>query len=129
MPIIIGHCGVQAYFFYGTYADMALMVAARHPNVYLETSRAPLEVIKKAVMDPAIGPEKLIFGTDSPAFYNYYTDDKGEHYPTYGKTGLPKYIPDHYKYDMEMIERLPITENEKRMIYGGTIERLLAEKK
>lgn len=101
VPIIIGHCGVQAYFYYGTYADMALMVAGRHPNVYLETSSAPFEVLKKAVMDPAIGPEKLIFGTDSPAFYGYYTDDKGEHYPSYEKGGPKKYIPDHYKHDLE----------------------------
>lgn len=129
VPIIIGHCGVQAYFFYGTYADMALTVAARHPNVYLETSSAPYEVLKKAVMDPAIGPEKLIFGTDSPAFYHYYTDENGEHYPTYGKTGPGECIPDHYKYDLEFVERLPVTENQKQMILGGTITRLFDEKR
>ena len=34
VPIILGHCGVQGYFYFGTYADMALHVAARNQNVY-----------------------------------------------------------------------------------------------
>lgn len=125
IPIIIGHCGVQAFFYYGNNVDMALSIAARHRNVYVETSSAPFEVLKKAVMDPAIGPEKLIFGSDSPAFYNYYTADNGEHYPTYGKTGPGDFVPDHYKYDLKNIERLPITESEKMMILGGTISKIL----
>ena len=124
VPIIISHTGVQSYFYFGNYADMALTVAARHRNVYLETSSAPYEVLKKAVEDPAIGAKKLIFGSDTPAFFNHYTADNGEHYPTYGNTGPGKYVPDHYKYDIKNIERLPITENEKIMIMGGTIAEL-----
>lgn len=124
VPLIIGHCGVQAYFYYGSYADMALILAARHRNVYLETSSVPFEVLKKAVADPAIGPEKLIFGSDSPAFYYHYTAENGNHYPTYGKTGPGNFQPDHYKYDLANIEKLPITENDKMMILGGTIARL-----
>lgn len=124
VPIILGHAGVQAYFYYGGYADMALALAARHRNVFLETSSVPYEVLKKAVSDPALGPEKLIFGTDSPAFFNHYTAENGEHYPTYGKSGFGSYMPDHYKYDMANIEKLPISENDKMMIMGGTITEL-----
>jgi hypothetical protein len=127
--IIIGHVGVQASFFYGTYTDMALAICACHPNVYLETSSAPYEVLLKAVADPAIGHEKLIFGSDTPAFFNHYTAPNGEHYPTYGKPGIiGEFKPDHYKYDIPNIERLPITENEKMMILGGNITRLIKEK-
>lgn len=129
VPIIIGHAGVQSYFYYGNYADMALTLAARHPNVYLETSSTPFEVLKKAVKDPAIGSEKLIFGTDTPAFFNHYTAENGEMYPTYGKSGIGEYVPDHYKYDMANIDRLPISENEKMMIMGGTISKLFELKK
>ena len=123
VPIIIGHMGVQGYFYYGTYADMALMVAARNPNVYLETSSAPFEVVEKAVCDPAIGPEKIIFGSDTPAVYTYY-EYKGEHYPTYGKRP-PSTMPDHYKYDLANIERLKISKEEKEMILGNNISQIL----
>jgi predicted TIM-barrel fold metal-dependent hydrolase len=50
--MIIGNIGVQGFYCFGSYADMALLVAARHDNVYLETSSAPLEVVEKAVIDP-----------------------------------------------------------------------------
>ncbi|MCI8992541.1 MAG: amidohydrolase family protein [Eubacterium sp.] len=128
VPVIIGHCGMQSAYYYGYFADMALMVASRHPNVYLETSSAPYEVLLKAAEDPAIGPEKLIFGSDSPAFYGYYKASNGESYSTYGKTGPGEFVPDHYKYELKQIERLPVTEAQKQMILGGTIEKLLSEK-
>ncbi len=123
VPLIIGHIGVQGFYYFGTYADMALMTAARHPNVYLETSSAPFEVIEKAVCDPAIGPEKLIFGTDTPAPYTYYKY-RDEYYVSYGKATPPFHV-DHYKYDLANIERLSIPDREKELILGGNIARIL----
>ncbi len=123
VSIIIGHIGVQGFFYFGAYADMALLVAARHDNVYLETSSAPYEVVEKAVIDPAIGPEKIIFGTDTPAPFGHYRH-QGRAYPSYGKTPPTSY-PDHYKYDLEVIEQLPIHDREKDLILGGNIARLL----
>jgi predicted TIM-barrel fold metal-dependent hydrolase len=123
VPIIIGHMGVQGYYYFGTFADMALMVAARNPNVYLETSSAPFEVVERAISDPAIGPEKLVFGSDSLAPYSYYSY-KGEYYPSYGKTP-PGFYTDHHKYDLENIERLQIPDREKEMILGGNAARIL----
>jgi predicted TIM-barrel fold metal-dependent hydrolase len=105
------------------YADMALMTAARNPNVYLETSSAPFEVIERAVSDPAIGPEKLLFGSDSLAPYTYY-QYRGESYPSYGKTP-PGFYTDHHKYDLANIERLTIPDREKEMILGGNAARIL----
>lgn len=129
VPLIIGHAGIQGFFYYGSYADMALTVAARHPNVYIETSSVPCEVLLKCVEDPAIGPEKLIFGTDTPAFYGYYkSPSRGEYYPSYGKTGPGEVMPDHYPVDMANIERLPITDLQRQMIMGGTIARLIGGK-
>ena len=129
VPIIIGHTGCQSYFYYGYYADMALTVAARHPNVYIETSSAPYEVLLKASEDPAIGPEKIIFGSDLPAFYGYYHSSNGDNYSTYGKTGPGEFVPDHYRHELDHINRLPVTEAQRQMILGGTIERILSEKK
>jgi predicted TIM-barrel fold metal-dependent hydrolase len=122
VPIIIAHIGVQGFFYFGAYADMALLVAARHENVYLETSSAPLEVVEKAVCEPAIGPEKILFGTDTPAPFGHYRY-KEKVYPSYGKHP-PDTYPDHYKYDMEVIEQLPLHDREKDMILGGNIARL-----
>ena len=130
VPIIIAHAGIQGFFYYGSYADMALTIAARHHNVYIETSSIPYEVLLKCVEEPAIGPEKLIFGSDSPAFFRYYkSPSRGEYYPTYGKTGPGSIMSDHYHYDLENINRLPITDEERQMIMGGTILRLLDSKR
>jgi predicted TIM-barrel fold metal-dependent hydrolase len=123
VPLIIGHMGVQGFFYFGTYADMALMTAAKNPNVYLETSSVPFEVLERAVCDPAIGPEKLLFGTDTPAPYSYYKY-KGEFYPSYGKSPCKFYV-DHCKYDLANIERLSIPDREKELILGGNISRIL----
>lgn len=128
VPIIIGHSGVQGYFFYGSYADIALMVAARHENVYLETSSAPYEVLEKAVMDPCLGGEKLIFGTDTPAYFTHYQAKNGEYYPTYGKNGPGDYMPDHYTFELPNIYRLPVSEQVRQMILGGTISKILEQK-
>ena len=102
---------------------MALLVAARHDNVYLETSSVPYEVLEKAVCDPAIGPEKVVFGTDTPAPFGHYRY-KGNVYPSYSKRP-PATFPDHYKYALEVIEQLPLHDREKDMILGGNIARLL----
>ena len=123
VSIIIAHFGVQGFYYFGTYADMALLVAARHDNVYLETSSAPLEVVEKAVCDPAIGPEKVIFGTDTPAPFGHYRY-KDNIYPSYSKSP-PATYPDHFKYDLAVIEQLPLHDREKDMILGGNIARIL----
>ena len=83
----------------------------------------PFEVVERAVCDPAIGPEKLIFGTDTPAPYTYYKY-RGEFYPSYGKSP-PPFFPDHYKHDLANIERLHIPDREKEMILGGNIASIL----
>lgn len=130
VPLIIGHAGVQGFFYYGSYTDHALIVAARHSNVYIETSSVPYEVLVKCVEDPAIGAEKLIFGTDTPAFFGYYKSaSTGEYYPSYGKTGPGEIMTDHYLVDLRNIERLPITDTQKQMIMGGTISNILSGKR
>ena len=123
IPLIIGHMGVQGSFFYGTYADMALLTAARNPNVYLETSSAPFEVVEKAVCDPAIGPEKVIFGSDTPTPYTHYKY-RDNFYASYGKAPPSNYT-DHYKYELENVDRLSIPDEQKEWILGGNIKRIL----
>ncbi len=62
VPLLMVHMGM----FWST--EHAIEVAAAHANVYLDTSRAPIAEIAQAVQ--RIGPEKVIWGTDSP-FVDY----------------------------------------------------------
>ena len=60
--IIMGHMG--GVFF----AEDALRVADRRPNVYLDPSGNPRpDVVRKAVA--AVGAERVVFGTDMPAMH------------------------------------------------------------
>jgi predicted TIM-barrel fold metal-dependent hydrolase len=62
VPLLMAHMG----FFW--LVDQAIQLAKRHPNLYLESSRAPIFEISVAVKE--LGPEKVIWGTDSP-FVDY----------------------------------------------------------
>lgn len=124
IPFIIGHCGVQGCFYFGSFPDHALMVAAINENVYLETSMAPPEVIEKAVVDPAIGAEKLIFGSDFGATSGYYLY-RGNIYPSYKKKPHPEQSGYHIKRALDVINQVPMPEEERRLILGQNIARLL----
>jgi uncharacterized protein len=62
VPLLMVHMGV----FWSTFH--AIEASKAHANLYLDTSRAPLWEIQTAVK--ALGPEKVIWGTDSP-FVDY----------------------------------------------------------
>lgn len=62
VTLIMAHMG----FFWSV--DQAICFAAEYPNLYLETSRAPLAEIQTAVRK--LGADKVIWGTDSP-FVDY----------------------------------------------------------
>lgn len=59
--IILGHMGHGNV----VYIDASIAVAARHPNVYLETSGMPMSLkILEAVQ--RIGSERVLYGSDGP---------------------------------------------------------------
>lgn len=62
VPLLMVHMGM----FWST--EHAIEVSAANRNLYLDTSRAPLAEIALAVKK--VGPEKVIWGTDSP-FVDY----------------------------------------------------------
>jgi predicted TIM-barrel fold metal-dependent hydrolase len=65
VPLVMAHMGM----FWST--DQAVEVASSIPNLYLEASRAPVFEIATAVR--RLGPEKVLWGTDSP-----FVDYEGE---------------------------------------------------
>jgi predicted TIM-barrel fold metal-dependent hydrolase len=100
------------------------MLAAMHPNVYLETSMAPVELIEKAVADPAIGAEKLIMGSDfgaTSSFYRY----KDQILPSYKKKPFPELPGHNIEQAVRVIEQANITPEERRLIKGQNMARLL----
>ncbi|MHA1683446.1 MAG: amidohydrolase family protein [Promethearchaeota archaeon] len=62
MPFIIGHMGL------GPQVDQAYEAAKNTENTYLEISGQGYQyMIQKAVDDPDIGPERVLFGSDFPS--------------------------------------------------------------
>jgi predicted TIM-barrel fold metal-dependent hydrolase len=58
VTVLVGHMGGP----FKRHFEGALMLALRHPNVYLTTANAPAEHIAAAV--DTIGPERIIWGSD-----------------------------------------------------------------
>ncbi len=56
IPVIIQSMGQRP-----PYIEQALILAERHPQVQLETSRVPVGAIKEAVR--TVGPERILFGS------------------------------------------------------------------
>jgi uncharacterized protein len=67
----------------------AVEFAGKYPNLYLETSRAPIFEIQTAVN--ALGPDKVIWGTDSP-FVDYYWEFKKMERATSDQSGYAKIV-------------------------------------
>lgn len=124
IPIIIAHCGVQGCYFYGSYADHALMLASMHDNVYLETSMAPAELIEKAVHCPGVGAEKLLMGSDFGATSRWYVHN-GQVLPSYTKKPFPELPGCHIEQMIRAVNEVVMTPEERRLIMGQNMARLL----
>lgn len=59
--IVLGHMGHGNI----VYINGAIDVAARHPNVWLETSGMPMHTKIKAAVE-RVGPERVLYGSDAP---------------------------------------------------------------
>jgi predicted TIM-barrel fold metal-dependent hydrolase len=95
--VIMAHMGGTPYA-QGNW-HLAVEVAARHPNLYVDTASSMIDngMIEHAV--DQLGPEKILFGTDMPALDPWVQRAK--------------------------VEGAEISEEAKRLIMGGNVERLL----
>ncbi len=123
IPIVIGHAGVQTGW-YKNMPENAAMVAARHPNVYLELSQCQQEQIERLVHDPNIGPDKLIYGSDwgTSISYQYYGKDK-----TYASTPPnhpPHNLPLHMDWNLRQVRAIEMPEDERAKILGLNMARI-----
>lgn len=93
LPFIVGHMGL------GPQVDQACKAAAEHENVYLEISGQGYQyMIQRAVDDPRIGVQKVLFGSDFPSL-------------------APQV-------ELEKIFSLDITQAERQDIFAGNLTRL-----
>ena len=96
--------------------DEALSVAVKNPNVYFDTSSSnswiqpplTLEDVFERTLD-AIGARRILFGTDSSFFPRGWRSEI-------------------FRTQLEILIKLGVKEDEKAMIFGENIERLLGLK-
>lgn len=121
VPIILAHGGMQGWWSEMFY-EKALHVAATHKNVYLETGLYWAELYEKPLLDPDIGPEKLLWGTDwgasIPIIYQ-----PGHYPPTYANQfrawGLPVHQIDVFGWSLRQLDKLDISQDDLNLILGG----------
>ncbi len=93
---ILGHSGLSHQ------VDQAIDTAKQCPNVYLEMSGGYYHFqFERAIKDPAIGPERMLYGSDLPSL--------------------------HPLVEQEKIFALPVAEAERELIFWKNMERLLKD--
>jgi hypothetical protein len=91
IPFLMAHSGI----FWSH--DQAIEIAAEIDNLYLETARVPLFEVARSIA--ALGPEKVIWGTDSP-----FVD---------------------YVFEYEKMSQATDSEEARLLVCGGNLGRLL----
>ena len=91
VPVLMAHSGT--FWSHG----QAMEIAAETPNLYLETARVPIHEVATSIKQ--LGPEKVVWGTDSP-----FVD---------------------YTFEFEKMERAAGSEDARQLVCGGNLARLL----
>ena len=126
VPIIFDHGGMQG----GTWEHLVeecIQVAANHDNVYLETGLYWTELYYKALSNPNVGPEKLMWGTDWGASIPVVTQIGG-HPQTYAMQvrsgGIVTHQVDIMGWSLLQVSRLNISQDDRNLILGGNALRV-----
>lgn len=101
VPIIMGHAAkIEPYFH-----DMALLVARKHDNVYLELSQQPSANIENMVKK--IGADRCLFGTN------------------WWPPGHSAWKPSVFRRSLDAVLKAKIRNDEKELIFGKNLLELL----
>lgn len=126
VPIVLEHGGM-ANWWWEHLVDQCLHVAASHENVYLETGLYWTDLYRKPLLDPNIGPDKLIWATDWGASIPVY-GQLGRHPETYAmqlvKKGIVTHQVDIIGWSLRQITRLDIPQDDLNLILGGNACRI-----
>jgi predicted TIM-barrel fold metal-dependent hydrolase len=126
VPIILEHAGIEGGWWEQFY-DACLHVAAGNKNVYLETGRFWTDLYYRALNDPSIGPDKLVWGTDWGASLPLYSQP-GRYPAVYTrqniKEGIPRHQVDIWGWSLKQLFKLDIAQDDLNLILGGNAVRL-----
>jgi predicted TIM-barrel fold metal-dependent hydrolase len=121
VPIVFDHGGVAGWWS-DRFQEECLHVAAAHDNVYLETGLWWRELYDRALADPNVGPEKLMWGTDWGASMQFYSQP-GRHPPSYPlqirSEGMPRHQIDYWGWGLREVTSQRISEDDLNLILGG----------
>lgn len=126
VPIVFDHGGMQGGR-WEHWVDECLLVAAGNDNVYLETGLYWTDLYYKALADPNIGPEKLLWGTDWGASIPIHTQ-LGLHPQSYAvqvrREGIVRHQVDVMGWSLKQVSRLDISQDDLNLIMGGNALRI-----
>lgn len=126
VPLILDHGGLQAGYL-ERWVDEALHVAGAFDNVFLEVGLWWAELIEKALADPNVGPEKLLFGTDWGASMPFYwrPAPHPRSFPQQiRKWGIPRHQVDYWGWSFRQFLKLDIPQDDLNLILGGNAVRI-----
>lgn len=128
VPIILEHAGIEGTGYRTDIYEDCLTVARSHHNVYLECGQWWAELYQKPLLDPNIGPEKLVWGTDWGAGSTPQSWMPGCVPETFCDQGINRGIPAHqidiYGWSLRELGRLNIPQDDLNLIMGGNACRL-----
>lgn len=126
VTIVFDHGGMQGGR-WDNLVEECIQVAANHHNVYLETGLYWTELYYKALADPNVGPEKLMWGTDWGASIPIQTQ-LGQHPQTFAaqvhKDGIITHQSDIMGWSLKQVGRLNISQDDMNLIMGGNAIRV-----
>jgi hypothetical protein len=126
VPLIFNHGGIQAHWWERFYEE-CLHVVGSHDNVYVETGLWWRELYEKPLVDPNVGPEKLLWGTDWGASMQIYSQ-LGRTPPSYAmqlrKEGIVHYQVDYWGWSLREVTSLRISQDDLNLIVGGNAARV-----
>ena len=126
VPIVFDHGGIQAGWWEHFY-EQCLTVIAANDNVYVETGLWWRELYERPLIDPNIGPSKLLWGTDWGASMQIYSQ-LGRQPPSYPvqlrNEGIPHYQVDYWGWSLRELTSLRISQDDMNLILGGNAARI-----
>lgn len=126
VPLVLDHGGLQGWWS-ERFIEEALNVAASHDNVYLETGLWWSDLYTKALLDPNVGPEKLLWGCDWGASIPFHAQ-YGNKPPAYAvqmrNRPLVTHQIDVWGWSLKQLLRLDIVQDDLNLILGGNAARL-----
>jgi predicted TIM-barrel fold metal-dependent hydrolase len=132
VPIILEHAGIEGSGYRTDVYEQCLTVARSHHNIYLETGQWWAELYEKPLLDPNIGCERLVWGTDWGAASSPQSWMPGQVPETFCNqdinAGLPAHQIDIFGWSLRELGKLNIPQDDLNLILGGNACRMLGIK-